>query len=167
MGSTLPSPVRSRGLGVLPRSPRLFRADGLNHGVVAQPRCPAAMPFLRTGQASVRQAAGLNAGRDGGPQHSHWQDRYAFNPQTAGLPFNVTVNAVDQYWNVVASTDEIAITSSDATATLPANTTLFNGSKTFSVTFNTASPPDFTVTATDVTDGTKTANTGSPTTVQQ
>ena len=84
--------------------------------------------------------------------------------QTAGVPFNVTVNAVDASWNVVGSIDEISITSSDATATLPVNNTLYNGSRTFSVTFNTAG--SWTVTATDVTDATKTANTGSSTTTQ-
>jgi hypothetical protein len=86
--------------------------------------------------------------------------------QAVNLPFNVTVNAVDQYWNVVPSSDEIAITSSDAAATLPANATLVGGTKTFSVTFGSSSPPNFTVTATDVTDASKTANTGTPTTDQ-
>ena len=86
--------------------------------------------------------------------------------QAAGVAFNVTVNAVDQYWNVVPATDEIAITSSDSGATLPANAKLANGSQIFSVMLNTTSPPDSTVTATDVTDSGKTAGTGSPTTVQ-
>jgi hypothetical protein len=87
------------------------------------------------------------------------------DPQAPGIGFNVTVNAVDQFWNVVPSSDEIAITSSDVNAYLPANATLVNGSKTFSVIFNSYSPPDYTVTATDVTDGTKTPNTGTPTSV--
>jgi hypothetical protein len=87
--------------------------------------------------------------------------------QTAGLPFNITVNAVDQFWNVSQSSDEIAITCSDASASLPLNATLVGGTKTFSVTFGSVSAPGtWTVTATDVTDGTKTANTGSPTIAQ-
>jgi len=86
------------------------------------------------------------------------------DPQTGTIPFNVTVNAVDQYWNVVPSSDEIAITSSDPAATLPANATLVGGSRTFSVTFNTGG--SWTVTATDVTDGTKTPNTGTATLAQ-
>ena len=81
--------------------------------------------------------------------------------QSVGFPFNVTVNAVDQFWNVVPSSDEVAITSSDASATLPANATLVNGSATFSVTFNNGG--NWTVTATDATDSTKTAGTGSST----
>ena len=38
--------------------------------------------------------------------------------QTAGSSFTVTVNAVDTNWNVVSSTDTVAITSSDSNATL-------------------------------------------------
>jgi hypothetical protein len=84
--------------------------------------------------------------------------------QVVGTAFNVTVNAVDAYWNVVPSSDMIAITCSEATATLPADATLVGGSKTFSVTVNAAG--NFTVTATDVTDATKTANTGTSTSAQ-
>ena len=84
--------------------------------------------------------------------------------QSVGVPFNITVNAVDSFWNVVKSTDTITITSSDSTATLPADAALVSGTKTFAVTFNSADT--FTVTATDVTDATKTANTGSPTAAQ-
>ena len=58
----------------------------------------------------------------------------------------------------------ITITSSDETATLPADAALVGGTATFSVTFNTAGT--WTVTATDVTDATKTANTGSGTVAQ-
>ena len=38
-----------------------------------------------------------------------------------GTPFNFTVNAVDAYWNFIATApaDIIAITSTDGTATLP------------------------------------------------
>ncbi len=84
--------------------------------------------------------------------------------QLSDIPFNVTVNAVDADWNIVSSTDTITITSSDASATLPADAALSLGSHTFSVTFNT--PGDWTVTAADVTDGTKTANIGTSTTAQ-
>jgi len=76
----------------------------------------------------------------------------------AFVPFNVVVNAVDDFWNIIPSSDMINITSSDASATLPADNTLVSGTRTFSVTFNASGT--FTVTATDVTDGTKTANTG-------
>jgi hypothetical protein len=77
--------------------------------------------------------------------------------QTAGAAFAVTVNAVDANWNVVSSTHTVGITSSDAGATLPVNATLVAGTKTFSVTLNTVGSR--TVTATDITDVLKTANT--------
>jgi anti-sigma factor ChrR (cupin superfamily) len=58
--------------------------------------------------------------------------------QTAGSAFNVTVNGVDANWNLVATaTDMVGVTSSDASATLPANAALSSGTKTFSVTLNT------------------------------
>ena len=84
--------------------------------------------------------------------------------QAVGMPFNVTVNAVDEVWNVVPSTDTVTITTSDSTASLPADAALSGGTRAFSVTFG--STGTFTVTATDVTDATKTANTGSPTAAQ-
>jgi hypothetical protein len=85
-------------------------------------------------------------------------------PQAVGAPFNVTVNAVDEVWNVVPSSDTVTITSSDSSATLPQDAALSGGTRVFAVTFN--STGSFTVTATDVTDATKTANTGSPTAAQ-
>src|SRR5439155_26631005 len=43
--------------------------------------------------------------------------------QTAGTPFNVTVEAVDVNWNLVSTaTDTVSVASSDANAALPANT---------------------------------------------
>ena len=84
--------------------------------------------------------------------------------RTAGTPFNVTVNAVDANWNVVSTvTDTAAITSSDANAVLPANAALASGTQTFSVTLTTGGTA--TVTATDASDGTKTANTSPSITV--
>ncbi len=77
--------------------------------------------------------------------------------QTANSPFTITVQAVDADWNAVSSTDTVAITSSDADALLPANAALVAGEGLFSVTLETGGSA--TVTATDVTDGTKTAGT--------
>jgi anti-sigma factor ChrR (cupin superfamily) len=93
-------------------------------------------------------APGTSTGKTGAPSAT-----------TAGNSFSVTVNAVDANWNVVttAPSDNIAITSSDANATLPSNNTLSSGTRTFSVSLNTAGTA--TITATDATDGTKTANT--------
>src|SRR5213076_709914 len=84
--------------------------------------------------------------------------------QVSGTAFNVTANAVDANWNLISSsTHTVGITSSDSNATLPANAALSAGTKTFSVTLKTAGSQ--TVTATDITDGTKTANTSSAMTV--
>src|SRR5262249_7951404 len=78
--------------------------------------------------------------------------------QTAGTALTVTVNAVDANWNLVNSiTDTAGITSSDTNAGLPANTALAGGSGSFSVTFKTAGSR--TLTATDISDGSKTNNT--------
>jgi hypothetical protein len=82
--------------------------------------------------------------------------------QLAGIAFTATVNAVDANWNKVSSTDNIHITSSDPAAALPSDALLVAGTKTFSVTLAAGS---WTVTATDLTDGTKTANTSAPVTV--
>jgi hypothetical protein len=85
-------------------------------------------------------------------------------PETAGVPFQVTVNAVDYNWTVMANvTDVVHLSSSNATATLDPDTALIAGTATLNVTFNASGT--FTITASDVTDATKTANTGSPTTV--
>ncbi|MGO8674265.1 MAG: hypothetical protein ACLQVX_00190 [Limisphaerales bacterium] len=85
-------------------------------------------------------------------------------PQSVGMPFNITVNAVDSVWNVIPSSDTIDITSSDTTFSPPPDNALSAGTMVFSVSFNTAGT--FTVTATDVTDPTKTAGTSSPTVAQ-
>src|SRR5208282_3446136 len=65
--------------------------------------------------------------------------------------------------NLISTNDTVAIASSDANATLPANAALSGGAKTFSVTFKTAGTS--TVTASDVTHTAVTANTGASTTV--
>ncbi len=80
--------------------------------------------------------------------------------QTAHAPFTFTVVATDAHWNPVSSTHTVAITSSDPAAVLPANAALVAGSRTFSITLETGGPT--TVTATDVTDGTKSPGTSSP-----
>ena len=101
---------------------------------------------LAPGETSV---PGSPTGRTGTP-----------TTQTAHAAFTVTVLAVDSQWNPVTSTHTVAITSSDAAAVLPANAALVAGSRTFSITLETGGPT--TVTATDVTDGTKTPGTSSP-----
>src|SRR5439155_1679115 len=89
-------------------------------------------------------AAGTATGKTGTP-----------TDQIAGTAFNVTVNAVDANWNLVSSApaNTIGITTTDANDTNPANATLASGTRTFAVTFKTAG--SWTVTATNLTDGSK------------
>jgi len=101
------------------------------------------LQLLMPGETAVPATA---AGKTGTP-----------SARTAGTSFSVTVNSVDDFWNVVSTNHNIAITSSDANATLPANNTLSGGTRSFTVTLKTAGSN--TVTATDLTDVTKTAST--------
>ncbi|WP_205313933.1 T9SS type A sorting domain-containing protein [Pedobacter nanyangensis] len=77
--------------------------------------------------------------------------------QAIGTSFNITVRAVDIAWNTILGiTDEVGITSNDPSAVLPANTALIDGVNTgIPVTLNSASVST-KLTATNVTDGTKT-----------
>jgi hypothetical protein len=71
---------------------------------------------------------------------------------TAGVPGMVTVTAQDAYGNITpAYTGMVHFTSSDAQAVLPADSTLSNGTGTFSVTLETASTQS--ITATDTANG--------------
>jgi anti-sigma factor ChrR (cupin superfamily) len=94
----------------------------------------------------------------------------ASSPQTAGTAFNFTVTAVDLNNNTTpAYTGTVHFTSTDGSATLPADSTLTNGVGTFSVTLKTAG--NRTITATDTvtssitgTSGTITVNAAAATT---
>ncbi|MDO8733924.1 MAG: hypothetical protein Q7K21_02040, partial [Elusimicrobiota bacterium] len=58
--------------------------------------------------------------------------------QTAGTPFDVTVNAVDLYWNKnLAATNITTMTTTDVYDTEPSTRSLTNGSTTFSLTLVT------------------------------
>ena len=60
---------------------------------------------------------GTPSGQDGTP-----------NDQAAGATFNLTVRAVDQFWNLVTGVnDRIALASTDEFAAMPPETTLANG----------------------------------------
>ena len=84
--------------------------------------------------------------------------------QTAGVPFTVTVNAVDANWNLINTlTDSVGITTTDVSAALPAYARLVAGTKSYGVTLKTAGTQ--TLTATDFSDGTKTLNTSPAVTV--
>jgi len=70
----------------------------------------------------------------------------------AGKPFSFLVTALDVANNIATSyTGTIQLTSTDGAATLPANSTLVNGSSLFGATLQTAGPQ--TITATDVASG--------------
>jgi hypothetical protein len=67
---------------------------------------------------------------------------------TSGTAFNFTVTALDQFNNTATGyTGTVHFTSSDGQAVLPANSTLTNGTGTFSATLKTAGSQ--TITATD------------------
>jgi hypothetical protein len=80
--------------------------------------------------------------------------------QNSGTPFTLTVRAVDQYWNQVPGiTNRIGLSSTDAFAGMPPETTLVNGSLTLPVTLFRAG--NQTITATDLDDGGITPHTSS------
>jgi hypothetical protein len=86
-------------------------------------------------------APGTPTGKTGTP---------TLEPLNAG--FNITVNAVDEHWNIVpTATDTIAITSTDTAAVLPPNAALASGTVTFNGSFQFSTPGTWTITATDVT----------------
>src|SRR6185295_3090747 len=90
---------------------------------------------------------GTADGKDGTP-----------NAQAAGTPFTITVRAVDAYWNVVSGIgDHVALTSTDAFAGLPADTTLTSGVITFPGRLFKSGAQ--TITAHDLTNGAITDNT--------
>src|SRR6185503_4102199 len=109
----------------------------------------AKLQLLLPGEAA---APGTATGKTGTP-----------TTQTAGTALNATIRSVDACWNLVSSTHTVGITSSDFNATLPANGALSAGTRTVSVTLNT--PGTQTLTASDMSDGTKTANTSPSITV--
>jgi hypothetical protein len=75
--------------------------------------------------------------------------------QTPDAAFNLVVNAVDANWNLAKTiTNTVAISSSDAFATLPTNAPLVAGTRTFSVKLSETATNRYT--ATDVLDGSKT-----------
>src|SRR5436190_2941022 len=80
------------------------------------------------------------------------------NAQLVGMSFDTTVNAVDADWNVVDTvSDVIDLSSSDLSASLPPDTALLAGMGTFTLYFGTSG--SFTITASDLSDGSKTAST--------
>ena len=146
--TTLASQVTFKTAGNQTASVSDGAANGTSGLVSVAAGAFAGLQILVPGETSV---PGSPTGRSGTPAS-----------QQANVPFDVTVNAVDAYWNAVPSVDGVAVTSSDPAAILPPSAAMSYGSATFAVTLETAGPQTFT--ATDVTDGTKTADTSSPVT---
>src|SRR5260221_6083798 len=74
----------------------------------------------------------------------------AVNSTPAGTSFNITINALDASNNVATNySGTVHFTSSASQAVLPANSTLTNGTGTFSVTLKTVGGGSQTITATD------------------
>ena len=61
-------------------------------------------------------APGSTTGKSGSP-----------TAQTAGTSFSVTVRSVDATWNLISTNDTVHLASTDASATLAANTAMTNG----------------------------------------
>ncbi|KAA3613867.1 MAG: hypothetical protein DWQ05_16460 [Calditrichaeota bacterium] len=91
-------------------------------GVSAQ--IPAKLQVLLPGMSA---APGTQMGYTGSPIS-----------QTTGVPFDVIINAVDENWNVVASSDQVSATSSDPFANLPLPANLNNGTLILSFTMNSS-----------------------------
>jgi hypothetical protein len=108
---------------------------GTSNSFVVDPAAFAGLQVLLPGQTP---AGGTSAGFTGSP-----------DDQNAGSSFTLTVRAVDQYWNRVSGiNDNIALTSTDLFADMPAETTLANGQLVMPVTLYRTGPQ--TITASDV-----------------
>src|SRR5206468_5135012 len=86
-----------------------FTVSGLtgatSSNIVVSPAAFAKLQLLAPGETA---APGTAKGKSGPPP-----------AVTVGAPFNITVNAVDDFWNIVNTvTDTVGITSSDANAGL-------------------------------------------------
>ncbi len=115
---------------------------------------PAAFSKLQILLPGETSAPGTPSGKTGTP-----------NLVGIGIPFQITVNAVDAFWNFLSTvTDTVRITSSDLAAMLPANAALVGGTGIFTVTQN--SPGKSFLTASNLTTTTQSPGTSSSLTVQ-
>ncbi|MEE9271266.1 MAG: FlgD immunoglobulin-like domain containing protein [Candidatus Krumholzibacteria bacterium] len=72
--------------------------------------------------------------------------------QNAGASFNLTVRAVDQFWNRVSGVNHLfSLTSTDTFAAMPSDTTLINGELIFPVRLHKGGSQTITVTDIDTT----------------
>jgi hypothetical protein len=87
-------------------------------------------------------------------------------PQSAGVPFNLTVNGCDATWHIATSCgDTVSFTSTDGSAFLPGNTALANGTVTIIGNTLFGSSGTWTITATDVTTNAVAPGTSTPITI--
>jgi len=99
---------------------------------------PAAALKLQILVPGETAAPGTTTGKTGSP-----------TAQEVGQPFDVVVNAVDEYWNInPAGVAMVEITTTDPGAIEPAQAGLVDGTETFSVTFLTMGT--WTITAADI-----------------
>lgn len=138
---------------------RTVTAENVSDGT----KTPSTSPAITVNPGAFEKLQILVPGETASPGTANGKTGSPSN-QTAGTSFNVTVNAVDAYWNIVSSTHTVQITSSDPHAVLPANAALVAGTQTFSVTPKTAGSS--TVTVSNVTDPTKSPSTSPSITVQ-
>jgi hypothetical protein len=111
-------------------------------GMMVVPTMAAAGPYtqLQVLLPGETEAPGTISGKIGAPQ-----------AQTVGVPFTFRVRAVDDQWYLVDTiTDVIQFGSSDASATLPSNSSLVGGEASLTAMFNAAG--SFTISADDQTD---------------
>jgi hypothetical protein len=125
-----------------------FSSSGLTNvtsaNIVVSPAAFTQLQLLVPGETA---APGSASGKSGTP-----------SSQIVGTSFGVTVNAVDAYWNLIGTvSDMVGLTSSDTSATLPAAAALTAGTANPTVYFNANGT--FTLTASDLTDGSKAAST--------
>src|SRR5262249_39468951 len=127
-----------------------FSSGGLTNATSANiVVSPAAFTQLQVLVPGETRAPGTARGKTR-PAHS----------QVTGNRFDVTVNAVDAYWNLIGTvTDTVGLTSTDTSATLPAPAALAAGTTNLTVYFN--GNGNFTLTATDLSNGSKSPGTSS------
>jgi len=124
-----------------------FSSSGLTNvtsaNILISPAAFAQLQLLVPGESAAPGTANGKTGTPGG--------------QILGSSFVVTVNAVDAFWNLINSvSDTVGLSSSDLTATLPSAAALVSGTTNLMVSFNANG--SFTLTATDLDDGSKTAS---------
>jgi hypothetical protein len=110
----------------------------------------AKLQLLLPGESS---APGTTTGKTGTP-----------TTQQVGVPFQVTINAVNRNWTVLTSApnDFVHLTTTDALGTVDPDAQIAVGTAYMYVTLNGTNT--FTITASDVTDSTKSPSTSSPVT---